>query len=138
MSAAGRAEHPDGLRRGVELRRVRSQPAKGVINVRDGIRIVVLRTLPKVDGDNHDTHRGKRLVEMSVFVATDVLTRPGSAMNIKDRGERSRAVWLVHGGLIALPADLQVIHILRMDRNRLARQTKLAGRAAISSQRQEQ
>ena len=34
----------------------------------------MLRTLPKVDGDNHDTHRGKSLVEMSVFVATNVLT----------------------------------------------------------------
>src|SRR5207302_8872853 len=108
------------------------------INDRNGTRIVVWRTLRKVDGDNHDTHRGKRLVEMSVFVATDVLTRPGSAMNIKDRGKRSRTVWLVHGGLIALPADLQVIDILRMDRNRLACQTKLAGCSAISGQDQKQ
>src|SRR5438128_12681218 len=134
MSTARRAERAKHLRRGIEFRRVGSEPAECKVNVRNRVRVVVLGTLPIVNrGDNH-THCGEGLVEKGVFISTNVLARPSPAMDIEDCGERAWPLWLVDGCLERLPIYPQVVDILRMESNRLARQMLLGGRLATPGQ----
>ena len=86
----------------------------------------MLGTLAIIDGNNHDTHRGEGFVHEYVFISTNVLTHPCSAMHIQNGRKRARAVWLVDGGLERLPIYLQVVDISRVERHRFAGQTKRA------------
>src|SRR5713226_6800197 len=124
MSAARRAKHADDSWRGVELRRVGSKPADCEINIHDGVGIVVLITLAIIDGDNHNAHRGEGFVHEHMFIATFVLTHPGSAMNIQDGREWTWALRLVDGRLERLTVYLQVVDISREESHRLIGQTR--------------
>src|SRR6266852_4882467 len=128
MSTARRAERADDLRRGVELRRVGSKPADCEINIRNGVGVVVLGTRAKIDSDDHHAHRGEGLVHECVFISTNVLTHPSSAMNIQDGRERAWALGLVDGRLERLPVYLQVVDISRVESHRLTGQTQCARR----------
>src|SRR5713101_221986 len=127
MSTAGRAERADDSRRGIECRRVGPKPAEGKVHIRNRVGVVVLGTLPKGDRGNNHTHGGEGFVDQYVFISVNVVAYPSSAMNIQDRGERPCALWLVDGDLERLPIYLQVVDLLRMERNRLTGQTKCAG-----------
>ena len=94
------------------------------MDVRNGVGVVVLGTLAKVDGDDDYAHRSEGFVHERVFISTDILTHPVSAMNIQDGRERTCPLRLVDGGLEGLPVDLQVVDISRSDGKWLAGQTK--------------
>src|SRR5437016_471539 len=134
MSTARRAERPEHLCGGIEFWRIGSKPAQGEVNVRNGVRIVMLRTLPIVDrGDNH-SHRGEGLVEKGVFITPNVLARPSPAMDIEECGEWAWPLWLVDGDLECPAIHAQVVHILHMDGNRLAGRMELGGCSVIFGQ----
>src|ERR1700730_792502 len=126
MSAARGAKHADDSWRGVELRRVSSKPADCEINVHNGVGIVVLSTLAIIDGDDHHAHRGEGFGHERMFIATFVLTHPGSAMNIQDDRERAGALGLVDGRLEHFPVYLQVVDVSRVKCHGLTSQTKCA------------
>src|SRR6266851_8956670 len=126
MSTARRPEHADDSWRGIEFRRVGSKPADCEINIRNGVGVVVLGTLAKIDSDDHHAHRGEGLVHECVFISMNVLTHPVSAMNNKDGGERAWPVGLVDGRLERLPVYLQVVDISRVESHRLTGQTQCA------------
>src|SRR5216684_6937713 len=114
MSTARRAERANDLRGGVELRRVGSKPADREIDVRNGVGVVVLGTLAKIDGDDHHAHRRQGSIQQCVFISTNVLTHPSPAMNIQKGRERAWAFGLVDGRLKRLSVYLEVVDISRV------------------------
>jgi hypothetical protein len=61
-----------------------------------------------------------------VFIATKVLTHPGTTVNIQERRERARALGLVDSRLERLPVDLEVLDISRVESHRLTSQPQCA------------
>ena len=124
MSTARRAQRTHDPWRGVELGRVRPKPAEREIHVRNRVGIAVLGTLAKIDGDDHHAHRGQGFSHQCVFISTNVLTHPGSAMNIQEGGERARALGLVDCRLKRFPVYLEVVDISGVESHRLTGQTQ--------------
>ena len=95
----------------------------------------MLSILAVIDGDDDHARRGERPVHEVVLISTDILSHPGSAMNIQNGWERTPPLRLVDGCLKSCPAYLQVIDNLRMDgKRRLCRCQLFGGALATPSE----